>query len=133
MFAHVASPFLRRVLLIDAAASAAAGLAMAVGANLLEDVLGLPATLLSEAGLILFPFAIYVVAIARRDRISPAAVFAVIACNAVWALGSIALLVSGLVAPTLLGYAFVIGQAIAVGALGELQFMALRRARPATA
>src|SRR5262252_7010271 len=84
MFAHVASPFLRRVLLIDAAASAAAGLAMAVGANLLEDVLGLPATLLSEAGLILFPFAIYVVAIARRDRISPAAVFAVIACNAVW-------------------------------------------------
>jgi hypothetical protein len=32
----------------------------------------------------------------------------------------------------MLGYAFVIAQAVAVGAFGELQYMALRRA-PATA
>jgi len=47
--------------------------------------------------------------------------------NLLWAVASIGLLFTGLVAPNLLGYAFVIGQAVIVAALGELQYVALRR------
>jgi hypothetical protein len=43
---------------------------------------------------------VYVVAIARRESIAAEAVWVVIACNAVWTIGSIALLLSGLVAPS---------------------------------
>ena len=51
----------------------------------------------------------------------------VIVANALWVVASIALLVSGQVTPTLLGYVFVIGQAIAVLGFAELQWMGLRR------
>ena len=49
--------FLRRVLILDAIASAATGLFMFAGAALLEQWLNLPATLLRYAGLSLLPFA----------------------------------------------------------------------------
>jgi hypothetical protein len=51
----------------------------------------------------------------------------VIAGNAAWTLGSIALLFSGTVTPNLLGEAFVAVQAIAVGAFAELQYIGLRK------
>lgn len=51
----------------------------------------------------------------------------VIAGNAAWTLASIALLFSGEISPNLLGEAFVAAQAIAVGALAELQYTGLRR------
>jgi hypothetical protein len=44
-----------------------------------------------------------------------------------WAAASGLLLASGWVAPTALGYAFVIGQAAVVALLGELQYVGLRR------
>ena len=51
----------------------------------------------------------------------------IIAINALWVAASFGLLLSGLVAPTPLGYAFVIAQALAVALLAELQFIGLRR------
>jgi hypothetical protein len=55
------------------------------------------------------------------------AVWAIIAANAVWALASVALLVSGWIAPNVLGVIFVAMQAAVVAVFGELQFIGLRR------
>jgi hypothetical protein len=41
------------------------------------------------------------------------------------------LLASGWVAPTALGYAFVLGQALVVAILAECEYLGLRRSRPA--
>jgi hypothetical protein len=75
----------------------------------------------------------FVAWVGTRETISRPAVQAVIALNVLWVLGSAGLLVSGWVVPTLLGYAFVIAQAIVVGVFAELQFIGLRRTGAATA
>ena len=67
--------------------------------------------------------------VGTREAISRPAVKAIIALNVLWVVGSIGLLTSGYVAPTVLGYAFVIAQAIVVGVFAELQFIGLRRAQ----
>jgi len=122
--------FLRNVLALDAAASGATGLLLVAGAGVLEDILGLPGALMREAGLILIPYVAYVAFLATREPIARSAVWAIIAANALWAFASVGLLVSGLVEPTALGYAFVIAQAAVVALLGELQYASLNR--PAT-
>jgi hypothetical protein len=121
------STFLRRALLLDAAASGATALLVIAAAAPLEGLLGLPAALLRWAGLVLLPYVAFVVYAGTREAISRQAVLAIIGANALWAIASALLLASGLVAPTALGYAFVIGQALVVALLGELQYMGLRR------
>jgi hypothetical protein len=127
------SVFLRRALLVDAAASGLTGALMLAGAGMLTDLLGLPAALLRGAGLVLVPYVAFVAIVAARAHISTAAVWAVIACNAVWTVVSVALVIDGFVTPTALGTVFVIGQAVAVAALGVLQYVALRRPQVALA
>ena len=119
--------FLRRALMLDALASGATALLMIAGAGLVEGLLGLPAALLRGAGLVLVPYVAFVVYTATRDTISRSAVWTIIVANVAWAAASALLLVSGWVAPTALGYAFVIAQAVVVALLGELQYMGLRR------
>jgi hypothetical protein len=119
--------FLRAALLIDAVASGLTAALLVAGADALRDWLGLPVVLMREAGLILVAYVAFVVFAATRAQISAGAVWAIIACNALWTIASIVILESGLVAPTTLGMVFVIGQALAVLALGALQFVALRR------
>ena len=117
---------LRYALLADAIASGATGLLMIAGAGLLEGLLGLPATLTREAGL-LVPYVAFVAFVGTRERISRTAVQTTIALNVVWAVCSFGLLVTDYVAPTALGYAFVIGQAAVVALFAELQFIGLRQ------
>jgi len=121
------NPFLRNVLLLDAAASGATSLLLVAGAGALEDLLGLPVALLREAGLILIPYVVFVAWAATGEPIARRPVWAIIALNALWALASAGLLMSGLVAPTALGYTFVIAQAAVVALLGELQYAGLKR------
>jgi len=121
------STFLRRALLLDAAASGATALLAIAAAGLLEGLLGLPAALLRGAGLVLVPYVAFVTYAGTREAVSRPAVWTIIAANVLWAVASALLLVSGLVAPTALGYAFVIGQALVVALLGELQYVGLRR------
>lgn len=121
--------FLRYALLADAVASGATGLLMIAGAELLTGLLGLPVALMREAGLLLVPYVALVAFIGTRETISHPAVKVIIALNVLWVAGSIGLLTSGYVAPTMLGYAFVIAQAVVVGAFAELQFIGLRRAQ----
>jgi glucose uptake protein GlcU len=125
MLSHLS--FLRRVLLLDAAASGATALLLLLGAGLLEGLLGLPAALMRAAGLTLVPYVAFVLYVGAREPQVRGAVWTVILANFAWAIGSFALLLSGWVAPTALGYAFVIAQAVVVAALGELQYVGLRR------
>lgn len=121
------SSFLRRVLLADAATSCASGLLMALAAVPLENMLGVPASLLRYAGLSLLPFAGLVAYLAMRRNLARPAVWAVIALNALWVADSLLLLVGGWVGPTALGYAFVIAQALVVAAFAEFEYVGLRK------
>lgn len=118
---------LRRVLLADAVLSGATGLLMIAGAEVLSGLLDLPVPLLRAAGLVLVPYVAFVVYAGTRAGIARAAVIAIIAINLAWTAASIGLLFTGLVSPNLLGYAFVVFQALVVGVLAELQIVALRR------
>jgi len=125
--------FLRYALLADAIASGASGLLMIAGADPLTSVLGLPVALIRESGLLLVPFVALVAFVGTREVIPLGAVKAIVALNVLWVLGSVGLLVGGFVAPTVLGYAVVIMQAVAVGVLAELEIIGLRRADPVPA
>jgi hypothetical protein len=121
------SRFVRRALLADAVVSGAAALLMLLGADLRAGLLGLPVALLRGAGAALIPFVAFVAYVGTRNRIARGAVWSVIACNALWAAASFLLLIW--LAPTVLGYVFVVAQATAVAVFGELQLIGLRRQR----
>lgn len=127
------SSFLRRVLLIDAVSSGGMGVAMILFSALLADVLALPADLISQAGVVLIPFAAFVGYLATRAELSRLAVWSVIALNVVWAIDSFVLLMTGWVSPNALGYAFVIGQAVVVAVLADLEYVGLRKSAPVAA
>ena len=121
------SRFLRFSLLADAAISGAVGVLMMAGAGLLDGLLGLPVPLLRGAGLVLVPYVAALVWLARREDLSRQAVWMVILANGAWAAACVLLLLSGWIAPTWLGVAFVLVQAVTVLVFAELQYMALRR------
>jgi hypothetical protein len=118
---------LRRVLLVDAMASGACALLALVAADWLSPHLGLSPAFLRGAGLILIPFVALLLAVAARGTDSRPAVGIIIAFNVLWVLASVGVLVTGGVAPTGLGIAFVLVQAAVVALLGWLQFAGLRR------
>lgn len=119
--------FLSRALLADAAASAATGLLLALGAQALADLLGLPVPLMRYAGLSLLPFAAIVLIVGLRADPPRVPVLAIVTYNALWAIDSLALLASGLVQPSALGAAFIVAQAAAVGAFALAQWIGVRR------
>lgn len=121
------STFLRRVLLADAATCVATGLLLMFGANLVERFLGLPAELSRYAGVSLLPFAAFLVYLARRENLSRRVVWAVIVLNVLWTVDSILLLLTGWVAPTEPGYAFVVAQALGVAMFAGLEFVGLKK------
>jgi hypothetical protein len=127
------SLFLRRALQIDAIFSGVAALMMVFGASFLASLLNLPEAFLRNTGLVLVAFTLGVGYLASREMMSKAAVWAVIAINAVWTVDSIVLLASGWVSPNLLGQAFIVMQAIAVGVFAELEFIGLRKSASAVA
>jgi hypothetical protein len=127
------SLFLRRAILADAVFSGVSAVLLTFGAGALAPWLNLPEALLRETGLFLIAYAALVGWLGTRQSMPKALVVIVIAGNAAWTLGSIALLFSGWVTPNLLGEAAVAMQAIAVGAFAELQYLGLRRSGAALA
>ena len=121
------SQFLRRAILGDAIFSGASAVMLTFGGGGLAPLLNLPEVLLRETGLFLIVYAILVGWLGTRQAMPKALVAIVIAGNVAWTLASIALLFSGAVTPNLLGEVFVAAQAIATGALAELQYIGLRR------
>jgi hypothetical protein len=105
---------------------------MAVGARLLTGLLGLPESLLRDAGMLLLPYAAGVAYVGMRPAVSKVAVAVIIAINAIWTAGSLLILAATPISPTVLGYAFVIFQAAVVLGFAVAQWMALCAAnRPA--
>jgi hypothetical protein len=127
------STFLSRALLADAIFSGVAAVALTVGAGLLAPFLNLPEVLLRDSGLFLIAYTVLVGWLAARSSVPKVLVLIVIAGNAAWTLGSIALLFSGAVSPNLLGQVFVVAQAIATGVFAELQYIGLRKSGDAVA
>ena len=127
------SLLLRRAILADAIFSGVSAVLLTFGAGALALLLNLPEPLLLETGLFLIAYAALVGWLGTRQAMPKAVVMIVIAGNAAWTLASIALLFSGAVTPNLLGEAFVAAQAIAVGALAELQYIGLRKSGGAVA
>jgi hypothetical protein len=132
MHSNSSFSFLRRVLALDAVSCGAMGLGLLLIAPTLASLFNLPVELLREAGLILLPFAALVGFLASRRQPSRIGVWAVIALNAIWVVDSVLLFATD-IAPNALGYAFVIGQAVIVGALTELEYFGLRRASQSVA
>lgn len=124
-----ASPrFLHRVLWLDAATGVATGLLQLLLADQLAAVLGLPVGLLVASGWAILGYVALIAFIATRQPIPQALVWLLIVANGLWVLGCLALLFGGLVAPTLMGQAFIAVQAVAVGLLAELQWFGVRKA-----
>ena len=118
---------LRRALLADALVSGATGLLMFGGAGLLASLLDLPQPLLRYAGLVLLPYGALVAWVGTREHMQRSAVWTVILANALWAVDSIVLLLSGWVTPNALGYGFVTAQALIVALFAAMQYCGMRR------
>jgi hypothetical protein len=102
-------------------------IALLAFAGPLADLLQLPVELISEAGMVLVPFALFVGYLASRAQVARAAVWALIAMNVVWVVDSVLLLLTGWVEPNVLGYLFVGGQAAFVAVLVDLEYVGLRK------
>ncbi len=117
---------LRGILVADALISGSTGVLLLAGAGVVGPLLGISESLLRYAGIILVPFAACVYSLSARP-VSRGAVLAVIVLNGLWVAGSLALLAAGGIAPTALGTAFVVAQAVVVAIFAELQYAGLRR------
>ena len=117
-------PF-HRIQQFDAATCVGAGLLCLLATTPLEEIAGLPRPLLSGAGLFLLVFG----ALVFWSSLRPAApvVRAVAAANIGWALASAGLLLAAPFPITALGQALVGAQAVAVGVIAGLQWMAADR------
>ncbi|MEZ2408523.1 hypothetical protein GGC47_002402 [Bosea sp. OAE752] len=119
--------FLRNALALDAAACAGMGLVLAGAAGALAGPLGLPTGFLRGAGLVLLPCAALLAWFASRETLPRWAIHLVVAVNLIWIADSVLILLAGWFAPSSLGIAFVLGQALAVAVVTELEVIGLKR------
>lgn len=124
------SPLLKLALWLDAAVTGAVALLQLAALDLLVAWLGLPRILLLESGLFLVAYALALAWLASRPRVPVGPVQAVIAANALWAVGCAMLVLAG-VAATWLGMAYLAVQAVAVVVFAALQRGGLRGSVPA--
>lgn len=119
--------FLRRILAFDAITCLAMGALLLAAASPLADLLAIPQAVLFEAGLILIPFAAFVLWAMQRADGSTVPARAVAVINLGWVAASFALF--AFVSPNLFGILFVTAQALAVAGIATLQYHALARTR----
>jgi hypothetical protein len=128
MNASPLSPFLRRVLLLDASTCLITGMVMLTASGTLERLLAIPAPLSRVLAVVLLIFGGLVAWVGTRRHLMRSAVWAIVTLNALWAVESLLTLAFGWLDPNALGRAFIIVQAVAVAVIAELQFIGLRRA-----
>jgi hypothetical protein len=119
--------FLRLALTADAATTGTMGLAFVAASPLLDSWLGLPTGVLIATGAFLAVFAALVLRLATRPAMLRAAVAAVIAANALWAVDTLALLALDAFSPTTAGQIVIAVQAVGSAAFAALQYVGLRR------
>jgi hypothetical protein len=110
---------LKPALLLDAAVTGVNGVAYLAAAGPLEDLLGLPASWLRVAGVVLVAFATFVALVSRKP--SAGAVGAIVAVNAAWAVGSVVFAIAGWGSPETAGTVWIVLQALVVAGFAELQ------------
>lgn len=132
LIASLTSPAgLRRVLWADALSGSGTAVLHLALAGSLSALLGLPGPLLSASGILLLLYVALAGTLALQATPSRALLGALVIGNFAWVVACLALLFGGWVAPTMLGEAYLVVQAVAVLVLAELQWMALRRRQPA--
>ncbi|MDN5514471.1 hypothetical protein L0Y47_24550 [Ectopseudomonas composti] len=127
------SPLLRNALLADGLLGVSTGLLLVLASRWLVDFLEVPRLLLMASALMLLPLGGLLFWLSRQPELHRLAVWAVITLNSLWVIESVILLVLGWVAPNIFGYAFIIGQALIVALLAELQWFGLRQSRAVVA
>ncbi|UPK75820.1 hypothetical protein MU582_04040 [Nocardioidaceae bacterium SCSIO 66511] len=118
---------LRTALSLDAVVTGLNGVAYVAAGSVLDDVLGIPATVLRVVGVFLIGYALSVWAVRTPRTISRPLAYSVVAANAIWVAGSLVVAISGWHSPTTIGTVWVVTQAAVVAAFAELQITALRR------
>jgi hypothetical protein len=124
------STLLRRAFVVDAVASGAVALAHLADTDLLVGTLALPRPLLVESGAFLVAYAALVAVMARASRLPAALVGLVVAGNVGWTLGCLALIVDRLVAPSALGIAWLVAQAVFTAVMAAWEFAGLKASTP---
>ena len=122
---------LAALLAVDAATCAGMGALLALGAGPISTLTALPAPFLVSAGIVLLPVAAFMAVFARARRVPGWAVLVVVAGNLAWVAASLALPLSGAVAPNALGWSALAAQAMVVAGLAGLEWSAARRAATA--
>jgi len=119
--------YLRVVLLADAATCALSGTLSLTLAHTLSAPLGMSLDLLRAAGAVLLAVAAFILFAARNVPALRWPVWAVVIGNAAWVLESVLVALSGSEPLTAVGQAVVIGQAVAVAVIAELEYIGLRK------
>lgn len=118
---------LRRALAADAVISGAAGALQLAAAGPLSALLALDAGLLRGSGALLVLWTGFLAWLLSRKNIGAGPAWAVIGINLAWVVASVALWLTGAVAPNALGLGYLLAQAAVVAVFAELQFFGLRR------
>lgn len=121
------SPLLHLALLIDAVATAACAIGILLFPTELAQLFGLPAVLLTGAGVFMLGYAAVVVWMSRQETLRRWAVWTIIVGNALWAIDCAALAFVGVFDPSTLGIAFLLAQAALVIGFAELQYVGMKR------
>jgi hypothetical protein len=119
---------LRTALQVDAGVTAANGAAYLALAGPLHDLLGFSEAVLRGAGLFLLVYAAAVALLAAAPRPARAAVLAIVAGNALWALDSVVAAGAGWGDPTTAGTVWLVLQALVVAGFAAVQLAGLKRA-----
>ncbi len=126
------TPFLKRVLLLDAASCLGMAAVLIAGDEALSRLFGVSELLLAGAAYMLIPVGLFIAWLGARSAAHAALIGLVIVGNLIWTLESmlVAFTTAGI---TGLGSLFVAGQGAAVLTLAILEFVGLQRSRGAVA
>ncbi|MCB1554739.1 MAG: hypothetical protein KDJ14_13105 [Xanthomonadales bacterium] len=120
-------PLLRLALRLDGAVSSLAGVLTLALSEWMATELGAPPNAVVALGVFMLAYGLSLLLLARTQAASPILLWGIVIGNALWAAASVALAFSSLIAPTTPGLVVLIGQAVAVFGLTEMQFIGLRR------
>lgn len=118
---------LRFALRLDAGISLASGLLLCAAPNVLGERFALSPTLLLIVGLICLPYAAWLYALARRERVAGGIVVAIVVGNLLWADAALMLMFGYGEAPNGLGQAYLATHVVATATFAVLQWLGLRR------
>jgi hypothetical protein len=120
------NPFLRRVLLADAAASIAVAVVQIAATSVLASLLNLPSYLLTGTGAFLVGYVVLLLALSRAQTVFTSLLTLVIVGNLAWGLGCLVVAQAISPSPSILGNAYLLVQALVVWVFAALEWKGLR-------